>query len=544
MPTPAEEAAEAPTAAANLLAALADPGAPEFLVEVVRAAAGGSRSASSVASEASAPQPPSVGAVFFEVPLAAAKTLCMVLATAKDRGTPAATRFKSFAAKSRLVTPSDVENAIGVGLRPEHVDVISSLCATDVAQTPVRRYAVVVSIALCCGVNVVRGASYDVSEDASEVRASVRDVVVSPAAPSVWAMTPKHTPENPSESEPWLYCLSRGRSRAKEMPAFAYGGALRPAPIMTPRNPLHLREVPESIPRPDYAETADPVSEAESKLQSVCAQYSAAQVKVLRTCCDIARGALDATVRAARPGVTTEELDKICHAYITAHGGYPSPLNYYNFPKSCCTSVNEVICHGIPDARELVEGDILNVDVTAYFNGYHGDLNETVLIGKCDQKSKHLLMTAYKCLQSGIEVVKPGARYRDIGEEVTKTANKRECSVVKSTRGHGIGTLFHCAPNVPHYAKNKAVGTMKEGHVFTIEPMINAGDWRDHTWPDGWTAVTKDGSRSAQYEHTMVVTADGVELLTARTEDSPRVFPWTDEESDPKTWCAWGNAEV
>ena len=544
MPTPAEEAAEAPTAAANLLAALADPGAPEFLVEVVRAAAGGSRSASSVASEASAPQPPSVGAVFFEVPLAAAKTLCMVLATAKDRGTPAATRFKSFAAKSRLVTPSDVENAIGVGLRPEHVDVISSLCATDVAQTPVRRYAVVVSIALCCGVNVVRGASYDVSEDASEVRASVRDVVVSPAAPSVWAMTPKHTPENPSESEPWLYCLSRGRSRAKEMPPFAYGGALRPAPIMTPRNPLHLREVPESIPRPDYAETADPVSEAESKLQSVCAQYSAAQVKVLRTCCDIARGALDATVRAARPGVTTEELDKICHAYITAHGGYPSPLNYYNFPKSCCTSVNEVICHGIPDARELVEGDILNVDVTAYFNGYHGDLNETVLIGKCDQKSKHLLMTAYKCLQSGIEVVKPGARYRDIGEEVTKTANKRECSVVKSYCGHGIGTLFHCAPNVPHYAKNKAVGTMKEGHVFTIEPMINAGDWRDHTWPDGWTAVTKDGSRSAQYEHTMVVTADGVELLTARTEDSPRVFPWTDEESDPKTWCAWGNAEV
>ena len=544
MPTPAEEAAEAPTAAANLLAALADPGAPEFLVEVVRAAAGGSRSASSVASEASAPQPPSVGAVFFEVPLAAAKTLCMVLATAKDRGTPAATRFKSFAAKSRLVTPSDVENAIGVGLRPEHVDVISSLCGTDVAQTPVRRYAVVVSIALCCGVNVVRGASYDVSEDASEVRASVRDVVVSPAAPSVWAMTPKHTPENPSESEPWLYCLSRGRSRAKEMPAFAYGGALRPAPIMTPRNPLHLREVPESIPRPDYAETADPVSEAESKLQSVCAQYSAAQVKVLRTCCDIARGALDATVRAARPGVTTEELDKICHAYITAHGGYPSPLNYYNFPKSCCTSVNEVICHGIPDARELVEGDILNVDVTAYFNGYHGDLNETVLIGKCDQKSKHLLMTAYKCLQSGIEVVKPGARYRDIGEEVTKTANKRECSVVKSYCGHGIGTLFHCAPNVPHYAKNKAVGTMKEGHVFTIEPMINAGDWRDHTWPDGWTAVTKDGSRSAQYEHTMVVTADGVELLTARTEDSPRVFPWTDEESDPKTWCAWGNAEV
>ena len=219
----------------------------------------------------------------------------MVLATAKDRGTPAATRFKSFAAKSRLVTPSDVENAIGVGLRPEHVDVISSLCATDVAQTPVRRYAVVVSIALCCGVNVVRGASYDVSEDASEVRASVRDVVVSPAAPSVWAMTPKHTPENPSESEPWLYCLSRGGRGRRRCRRSRTAAPLRPAPIMTPRNPLHLARSP-SPSRPDHAETADPVSEAESKLQSVCAR-AAAQVKVLRTCCDIARGALDATVR-------------------------------------------------------------------------------------------------------------------------------------------------------------------------------------------------------------------------------------------------------
>lgn len=151
-----------------------------------------------------------------------------------------------------------------------------------------------------------------------------------------------------------------------------------------------------------------------------------------------------------------------------------------------------MICHGIPDARPLVDGDIVNVDVTAYIYGYHGDLNETVLVGgKCDDKAKHLLMTAYKCLQKGIEQVKPGSRYRDIGEEVTKLATRRKCSVVKSYCGHGIGTLFHCAPNIPHYAKNKAVGQMKEGHVFTIEPMINAGDWRDVTWPDGWTAVTK-----------------------------------------------------
>ena len=171
------------------------------------------------------------------------------------------------------------------------------------------------------------------------------------------------------------------------------------------------------------------------------------------------------------------------------------------------------------------------MDVTAYIYGYHGDLNETVLIGDVDDESKHLCMTAYKCLQRGIETVKPGARYRDIGEEVTKLATQRKCSVVKSYCGHGIGTLFHCAPNIPHYAKNKAVGSMKEGHVFTIEPMINAGDWRDETWPDGWTAVTRDGKRSAQYEHTMVVTSDGVEILTRRNEDSPRVFPWTEAES-------------
>jgi len=317
------------------------------------------------------------------------------------------------------------------------------------------------------------------------------------------------------------------------MPPFNYAGPLRPAPIMTPRNALHLREVPAGIPRPDYAETADPVSETESKLQRINYAYDAAQLATLRECCAVARGALDATVRAVRPGVTTEALDVICHKYIVAHGGYPSPLNYYNFPKSCCTSVNEVICHGVPDARALREGDVVNVDVTAYFKGFHGDLNETVPVGRCDAESLKLLMTAYKCLQKGIEQVKPGARYRDIGEEVTKVAHARGASVVKSYCGHGIGTLFHCAPNIPHYAKNKAVGTMKEGHVFTIEPMINAGDYKDVTWPDGWTAVTKDGSRSAQYEHTMAVTAEGVELLTARTATSPNVFPWSDPESHP-----------
>lgn len=514
MPTPAEEAAEATTAAAALLAALADPGVPEFLVARVRAAS----------SDLNAP----TGAVFFEAPLAAVKSLATVMERAK--ALPAEARYKAFAPKCRLVTGADMESAIGCGLPKTQTSLFAVLANADLAPAS-NEYAVLVSVALSCGTNVVRGALYDKIDDT--VTISVSEIVMDPAAPSVWAMQLKHGPENPNPSEPWLFCLRRGRSRSETMPSFEWGGELRPAPIMTPRNELHLREVPAHVPRPDYAETANPVSEVESKLQQINYQYDEKQLATLRECCVVARGALDATVRAVRPGVTTEALDLICHKFITAHGGYPSPLNYYNFPKSCCTSVNEVICHGVPDGRLLVDGDILNVDVTAFYKGYHGDLNETVPVGRCDANSLRLMMTAYKCLQTGIATVKPGARYRDIGEEVTKVAHARNASVVKSYCGHGIGTLFHCAPNIPHYARNKAVGTMKRGHVFTIEPMINAGDFRDETWPDGWTAVTKDGSRSAQYEHTMAVTAAGVELLTARTETSPNVFPWSDPESEP-----------
>lgn len=292
MPTPAEEAAEATTAAADLLTALADPGVPEHLVAKVRAATGAA---------ADAP-----GAVFFEAPLAAVKSLCMILAAAKDR--PAETRYKPFALKSRLLSPSDVENAVGCGLPRAQVDVVTALC--DGSSSASSSYTILVSVALSCGTNVVRGASYAVKpaetdeeggSSSTAVEASVSDIVVAPAAPSVWAMTPKHTPENPSKDEPWLWCLSRGRSRAAKEPPFAYGGDLRPYPIMTPRNPLHLRTVPAGIPRPDYAETADPVSEAESKQQQITVQYKPAQIETLRKCCQVARGALDAVVRAVRP---------------------------------------------------------------------------------------------------------------------------------------------------------------------------------------------------------------------------------------------------
>ncbi|KAK3288917.1 Microtubule-associated protein 1A, partial [Cymbomonas tetramitiformis] len=226
------------------------------------------------------------------------------------------------------------------------------------------------------------------------------------------------------------------------------------------------------------------------------------------------------------PGITTDEIDKVVHDTIVAGGGYPSPLNYHSFPKSVCTSVNEVICHGIPDARILEDGDVVNVDVTACLDGWHGDLNETFCVGNVSDENKHLVKTAYECLFKAIEMVKPGTRYRDVGDAISRHASNNKLSVVKTYCGHGIGDLFHCAPNVPHYARNKAVGVMKVGQTFTIEPMINQGSWKDMTWPDGWTAVTEDGKHSAQFEHTMVVTETGVELLTARLPTSPDMFPF------------------
>jgi len=198
--------------------------------------------------------------------------------------------------------------------------------------------------------------------------------------------------------------------------------------------------------------------------------------------------------KMAKPGVTTDEIDRVVHEAIIERNCYPSPLNYRGFPKSVCTSVNEVICHGIPDNRELVDGDIMNCDVTVFYNGFHADLNETWLIGDSHtEKDKLLVQTTYECLELAIAACKPGKLYRDVGAVIQKHASKNGLSVVRTYCGHGVGELFHCSPSVPHYARNKAVGTMKPGHIFTIEPMINQGDWGDTTWPDGWTAVTTDG---------------------------------------------------
>lgn len=239
----------------------------------------------------------------------------------------------------------------------------------------------------------------------------------------------------------------------------------------------------------------------------------------MRTACRLAREVLDIAAAAIRYGITTDAIDEIVHNATIERNAYPSPLNYRNFPKSVCTSVNEVICHGIPDQRKLREGDIVNIDVSLYYQGYHGDLNETYTVGRVDDDSKKLIRTARECLDEAIKLCKPGALFRDIGKTIEPIARSNGCATVRTYTGHGINDLFHCSPNVPHYAKNKAIGTMKAGMVFTIEPMINLGhNWSEVHWPDNWTATTVDGKRSAQFEETLLITETGVEVLTAGTK--------------------------
>merc|ERR1712130_717994 len=236
-----------------------------------------------------------------------------------------------------------------------------------------------------------------------------------------------------------------------------------------------------------------------------------------------------------KAGISTEEIDIAVFDACIARKCYPSPLNYHHFPKSCCTSVNEVICHGVPDCRPLVKGDIVNIDITVYKDGYHGDLNETFIVGKpSDIKPEYLelIKTTYDATMNSIKHVKPGVMCRKFGEIIDNFVRKKKFSVTRSYCGHGIGKLFHCSPNIPHYKRNEAVGKLKPNMVFTIEPMINMGAWKDKTWNfDNWTAVTVDGKRSAQFEHTVLVTHNGVEILTKRTPKSVP-FWWDIQEKE------------
>jgi len=244
-----------------------------------------------------------------------------------------------------------------------------------------------------------------------------------------------------------------------------------------------------------------------------------AALERMRQACRIAAETLLMVGPQIRAGMTTDDINTLVHNYTLERSAWPSPLNYKGFPKSVCTSVNEVVCHGIPGKRVLREGDIVNVDVTSYYpreNGFHGDTSATFYVGTPSDEARHVVEVSRRCLELGIAEVKPGNRIGDIGAAIQEYAEGQGCSVVRDYIGHGIGREFHMAPQVPHFGKRGSGKRLKPGMVFTIEPMINVGDFETDVLEDGWTVVTVDGSLSAQFEHTVLVTETGCEVLTTR----------------------------
>ena len=269
-----------------------------------------------------------------------------------------------------------------------------------------------------------------------------------------------------------------------------------------------MRTVPAEIPRPEYAETGNVTRRPEERIKD------AAFIERMRRAGHAAAEVLDIGAAAIAPGVTTDEIDAVVHQAYIDRGGYPSTLNYRGYPKSLCTSVNEVICHGIPDDRPLRDGDIVNLDVTIWLDGVHGDTNATYCVGNVDDASKRLIEVTRQCLDRGIAAVAPGRPFSDIGRAIETHAVANGYEVVRAFVGHGIGEQFHTDLQIPHYYEPRMTTIMEPGMVFTIEPMISMGTGQHKIWDDDWTAVTADGSRTAQFEHTIVVTGTGVEILT------------------------------
>ncbi len=228
----------------------------------------------------------------------------------------------------------------------------------------------------------------------------------------------------------------------------------------------------------------------------------------------VAAGALDEVSKIAKPGIRTDEIDSLCYEYLNDHGAYSAPLFYRGFPKSCCTSANHIVCHGIPNDKILKDGDIINVDVTALKDGWHGDTSRTFEIGEVSVKAKKLVKTTYQAMMEAIKIIKENIYLGDIGAAIQNHVEAEGFSVVQDFCGHGIGQQFHKEPNVLHYGKKGTGEKIKAGMIFTIEPMINLGAYETKTLNDGWTAVTKDKSLSAQFEHTIGVTNDGCEIFT------------------------------
>ncbi|MAP74253.1 MAG: type I methionyl aminopeptidase [Planctomycetaceae bacterium] len=268
------------------------------------------------------------------------------------------------------------------------------------------------------------------------------------------------------------------------------------------------RNVPGTIARPPYALTGDP---GPSILPLT---RTSSEIKSMRKAGAIAAEVLLHVGEKVTAGISTDKLDEIAHDEIIRQGAYPSPLNYRGFRKSICTSVNEVVCHGIPDSRQLQEGDIVNIDVTVFYEGVHGDTSVTFLVGEVDEHSQHLVDVTRAALYKGMDSVRNGSRVCDIGKAIEKHAHSNQLSVVREFIGHGVGPEFHSSLAIPHYYDRRATTELVTGMSFTIEPMLNLGGHTLQMWDDTWTVVTTDGRRSAQFEHTLIVTDDGFEIMT------------------------------
>ena len=277
--------------------------------------------------------------------------------------------------------------------------------------------------------------------------------------------------------------------------------ALRPGRLSPPR------QVPADIVRPEYVGRKKPkLGEPDVKDADTIAR--------MRIAGKLAAQALEEVGRAVRPGVTTDYLDQVGHDFLVSHGAYPSPLGYKGYPKSLCTSLNEVICHGIPDDTVIADGDIVNIDITAFIGGVHGDTNATFLAGDVDEESRLLVERTRESMMRGIRAVAPGRPLHAIGRVIESYARRFGYGVVRDFTGHGIGTTFHSGLIVAHYDDPSNDIVMETGMTFTIEPMLTLGTIDYDIWRDGWTAVTKDRRRTAQFEHTVLVTEDGHDILT------------------------------
>jgi methionyl aminopeptidase len=283
-------------------------------------------------------------------------------------------------------------------------------------------------------------------------------------------------------------------------------------PVRTPLKPgvqTPRRQVPPTIQRPEYVDKSAPQRNTDPDVQP------SEVIEAMRHACKIAAQALAEAGRHVRPGVTTDRIDAVVHEFLLDNGAYPSTLGYRGFPKSCCTSLNEVICHGIPDTTLIEEGDIVNVDVTSYIGGVHGDTNATFLAGEVSEEASLLVERTREATLRGIRAAKPGRKLNVVGRVIESYAKRFGYGVVRDFTGHGIGRSFHSGLVVLHYDEPSVQTVLEPGMTFTVEPMITLGTHEYDVWPDGWTVTTKDKSWTAQFEHTILITEDGNDILTA-----------------------------